>query len=117
MVRRSQQTQPPATRHYQSVRAFAYSSKFFAFLVIFCAPRKKSPGKRKSTVLPQANTPISESPIRLIPGFVHAQTKFGGEAAAEPSPYNKVCTGFGTPSLAVAMMRLKEQRRATRVFL
>ncbi|HNP88968.1 MAG TPA: hypothetical protein PKK78_22825, partial [Kouleothrix sp.] len=105
-------------RHYQSVRTFAYSSKFFFFfLVIFCAPRKKSPRKRKSTVLPQANKQVSESPIRFIPGFVHAQTKFGGEAAAEPSPYNKVCTGFGTPSLDVAMMRLKEQRRATRVFL
>jgi hypothetical protein len=46
---------------YRTVRTFAYSSKFFSFLVMFCAPRKTSPRKKKSTLLPQANKPVSES--------------------------------------------------------
>jgi hypothetical protein len=43
-------------------RTFAYSSKFFSFLVMFCALRKTSPRKRKSTVLPQAHKQGSDSP-------------------------------------------------------
>jgi hypothetical protein len=49
-----------------SFRAFAYSSKFFLFLVLFALRAKSTKNKEKSTTLPQANSQVSESPIYTI---------------------------------------------------